>query len=300
MLEMDTGQIVIENTILAAVELWLGTAVNQGKVVKMLNEKFKPDEAKDALESLKEAGLIENVQRHNHGEKFFEDLVKDTATLSSEGKLPKITVVSKNIFRIPKPDLDGLDKVVVGARMEVMEKKMESMDNNVNQLLENFKTMINQKFSVENFPATLPVTVTQPRAAGPDGKAGGYAQAAAAGVATAPTNRPKGKFRSRLDSKRKLEETDIDEITVNPNETGNGQQDPHGQWNDARRKTRKINYGKAKVTTGKSDMAVAPLKFLLLTPILNPPKSSLKRFLLTVQLLTRQEMALWKLLLSSV
>ena len=128
MLEMDTGQIVIENTILAAVELWLGTAVNQGKVVKMLNEKFKPDEAKDALNSLKEAGLIENVQGHNHGEKFFEDLVKNTATLSSEGKLPKITVVSKNIFRIPKPDLDGLDKVVVGARMDVMEKKMESMD----------------------------------------------------------------------------------------------------------------------------------------------------------------------------
>ena len=87
---MDTSQIVIEDTILAACELWLGSAVNQGKVVKMFNEAFKHEEAKVALDKLKADGLVENMQKHNHGEKYFEDLVKVCATLSCENKVPKV------------------------------------------------------------------------------------------------------------------------------------------------------------------------------------------------------------------
>ena len=47
--DIDSGQSVIEDIVLAACELWLGTsAVNQENVVKMLKEGFKPEEAKSA------------------------------------------------------------------------------------------------------------------------------------------------------------------------------------------------------------------------------------------------------------
>ena len=84
---MDTGQIVIEDMILASCDLWLGSAVNPAKVVKMLNEALNPDEAKYALKKLKADGVVEVVQKHNHGEKYFDDIVKVSAKLSSDDKM---------------------------------------------------------------------------------------------------------------------------------------------------------------------------------------------------------------------
>ena len=52
MLDMATGLIIIEDTILAACEIWLGTAVNKTRVMKMLSESFKHAEARGALEKL--------------------------------------------------------------------------------------------------------------------------------------------------------------------------------------------------------------------------------------------------------
>ena len=136
---MDTGQVMIEDTILAACELWLGSAVNHGKVLKMLSEAFKPNEAKDALDKLKADDLIDNVLKHHQGDKYFEDIVKAVAKLIRENKMPKVVVTSLEVFQIPRPDNDDLDNVVVGARMDVMEKEMESMDKNVTELLRNLK-----------------------------------------------------------------------------------------------------------------------------------------------------------------
>ena len=153
MLDIDSGQVVIEDVILAACELWLGSALNQGAVVKMLKGAFKHDEARISLDKMKADDPVENVQKHNHGEKYFEDVVKVSATLISEKKMPKIVVASLDVFRIPKPNTD-LDNVASGVRMDVMEKKMEGMDKNVTELLRNFKSMLeSQKQSVPAFPA---------------------------------------------------------------------------------------------------------------------------------------------------
>ena len=152
-------------------------ALNQAKVVKMLNEVFKPEEARVSLEKLKADELVETVQKHNHGEKYFEDVVKICSTLISGKKMPKVVVASLYIFRIPKPDTD-LDNVAAGARMDVMEKKMEGMDKNVTELLRNFKSML------ENQVKTVPTLQVPPGPAGPVAGTGltqGYAQAAARG-----------------------------------------------------------------------------------------------------------------------
>ena len=119
--DIDSGQSVIEDIVLAACELWLGTsAVNQENVVKMLKEGFKPEEAKSALEKLKAGKFVESVQKHNHGEKYFEDVVKVCSILIAEKKLPRVVVASLDILRIPKLETDP-DSVTVNARIDVME-----------------------------------------------------------------------------------------------------------------------------------------------------------------------------------
>ena len=212
MLDIDTGQIVIEDTILAACELWLGVSVNQSEIVKMLTEAFKPDEAKAALDKLKADGLIENVQRHNKGDKYFDDLVKITGALSNDDKVPKIVVASTDIFRIPKPTLDSLDNVAAGARMDVMEKKMVDMDKNVTELLKNFKDMITS----QRVPAAVltPAAAMDSQGSGGGGGGRGYAQAAASGQGRQP--------RARLGSKCSFEEMDTSaDNTDNANNDGN-------------------------------------------------------------------------------
>ena len=96
---IDSGQIVIEDTIIAACDLWMGVSVNSTEILKMLNEVFKSDEAKAALDKLQNHGLIEAVQKHNKGEKYFEDLVKVVGTLTCEAKMPKVLVISNEIDR---------------------------------------------------------------------------------------------------------------------------------------------------------------------------------------------------------
>ena len=154
---MNNGQILIEDTILAACELWHGVSVSQAEILKMLTETFKPDDAKVALDKLKADGLIENVQKHNKGEKYLEDLIKATGALSNDNKLPKIDVLSTDIFRIPKPTMDSLDNVAIGARMNVMEMKIEDMDKNVSELLKNIKDMFSTQ-SVVLPPVPAPCT----------------------------------------------------------------------------------------------------------------------------------------------
>ena len=70
----DTGQIVIEDFVLAACVLWTSSA-NVSKVVSMLGEAFKDDEVKDSLNKLKNTGIIDNVQKHHYNEKYREDVV---------------------------------------------------------------------------------------------------------------------------------------------------------------------------------------------------------------------------------
>ena len=252
--DIDSGQSVIEDIVLAACELWLGTsAVNQENVVKMLKEGLKPEEAKIALEKLKAGKFVESVQKHNHGEKYFEDVVKVCAILIAEKKLPKVVVASLYVLRIPKPEIDP-DSVTVNARMDVMEKKMEGMDKNVAELLKNFKNML------ENQNKVTPVTLQVPTGQAQVTQQRPYAQAAAHGVHGGTTG---SQFRPRLGSKRSYEEMNSNANPVKPAETADGD---HGQggWNDVnRRKPRKVNYGTAKVTTGRSDEAVAPFEVFI-------------------------------------
>ena len=251
--DTDSGQSVIEDIVLAACELWIGSAVNQDKVVKMVKEGFKPDEATRALDKLLAGKHVENVQRHNHGEKYFEDVVKVCASLVAEKKLPKVVVASLDILRIKKPDIDP-DNVTVNARMDVMEKKMEGMDKNVSELLKNFKTMFENQTKVNPVGLQVPVNVPgTPAVAVPPR---GYAQVAANGVQG-------GQFRQRINSKRTYQE--MNENTRPPNNSvempeGDGQ----GEWNEVnKRKQRKVNYGTAKVTTVRSDEAVAPFEVFI-------------------------------------
>ena len=262
---MDTGQIVIEDMILASCDLWLGSAVNPAKVVKMLNEALNPDEAKYALKKLKADGVVEVVQKHNHGEKYFDDIAKVCATLISDAKMPKIVVASLDVFRIPRPESVDLDNVVVGARMDVMEKKMEGMDKNVTELLRNFKSMIENQMTQKS-AAPLAPTVTVAHVDAGAGTSQAYAQAAAAGAARENhgVNRQR-QFRPRLGSKRSFEEMNANQNdnTANVSDTA-GQQSDQADWNDApKRKPRKVSYGKAKVTSGRSDEAVAPFEIFI-------------------------------------
>ena len=257
MLDMDTGQIVIEDTILAACELWLGVSVSQTETVKMLAGAFKPEEAKTALEKLKADGLVENVQKHNKGEKYYEDLIKLTGALSSEDKLPKIVVVSSDIFRIPRPTLYSLDNVAVGARMNVMEKKFEDMDKNVAELLKNFKEMISSHGVPKSFLSPDVSQVGEGGAAGggaaKGGRQAGYAHTAGAGL---------GRGRSPKRSFQEMEETPSANNSDKVNDGRDGENEAR-DWKDVKKKQRKINYGKAKVTTGRSDVAVAPYEVFI-------------------------------------
>ena len=123
-LDMASGVLTIKDTCLAACEVWLGAAVNHTSIVKMLTEAFKPEEAKAALEALKENGIIDAVLKHNYSEKFFEDIVKVTSKLINDNKMPNILVLSSEILRIPRPQSDSLDTAAVGSRMDVMDKRM--------------------------------------------------------------------------------------------------------------------------------------------------------------------------------
>ena len=177
----------------------------------------------------------------------------------------KVVVSSLEIFRIPRPVGDDLDNVVVGARMDVMEKKMEGMDKNVTELLRNFKDMIENQ-TKQNTAVTLQVPGLHAHAPANAGNPRGYAAAAAAGTAAANGNTGQKQFRQRLDSKRKFDE--INDVANANNENSRvttGQQLPgQGDWNDAKvRKPRKVAYGKAKVTTLRSDEAVAPYEVFI-------------------------------------
>ena len=50
---------MIEDTLIAACELWIGVSVNIVETLKMLNESFKSEEAEAALEKLKSEGLVD-------------------------------------------------------------------------------------------------------------------------------------------------------------------------------------------------------------------------------------------------
>lgn len=162
----------------------------------MLTQVFKPDEAKAALEKLEKSGLVESVQKRNHSEKYFEDLVQVIDKLSNDNKMPRIVVASLDIFRIPKPDTEDLDNLTVAARMNVMERKMEGMDKNMTELLKNFKSMVEKS---ETPPLLNPALgESGGQALGPVG----YAQAVVQG---ADVGR-KQLFRKRISSKRNYEE----------------------------------------------------------------------------------------------
>jgi hypothetical protein len=250
----------------------LNVAVNHGGILKMLSENFKHEEAKEALEKLKTAEVIDNVKRHNIGEKFFEDLVKVTSTLISEGKLPKIRVLSSEILRIPRPEVADLDNVAVGARMEVMDKRMEGVEKNMNEMMKNMQ-------------ALMVKSVLQVPAQGASHPGAAYAAAAAAGTGreagqqrvdrrrASISNNLEVPTRPRLNSKRAFEEMDedIDEATVKAKEK---------EWVEPKPRRRKVNYGKAKVETGRSDEAVAPFEIFIANTHPQSTKELIKELLI--------------------
>ena len=126
------------------------------------------------------------------------NLVKVTAGLISEAKMPIIRILSAEFLRIPRPEVEGLDDVVVGARMDVMDKRMEGVEKNVTAVLNSLQTLMAKH--VEAAPVQ-----------------GHYAAAAAAGggvqkkvVKKDPPKRDNLQVgpRSRLNSKRSFHKVD--------------------------------------------------------------------------------------------
>ena len=74
------------------------------------------------------------MQKHNKGEKYFEDLVKVVGNQISEARMPKVLVISNDIFRIPRPTVDALDNVAISARMNTLEDRTECRYKNIKNL----------------------------------------------------------------------------------------------------------------------------------------------------------------------
>ena len=261
-LDMASGVLTIKDTCLAACEIWLGAAMNHTSIIKMLTEAFKPEEAKAALDALKENGVIDAVLKHNYSEKFFEDIVKVTSKLINDNKMPNILVLSSEVLRIPRPQSDSLDTAAVGSRMDVMDKRMGGVEKNMSEILKNIQ-MIMAKNAVPPVPTRKDSRDGQHvEPAGPLGQnAGqnGYAQAAATSV---PNTQRGPQFRSRLNSKRNHAEM-VNGAVAN-DDIESDEQTNNQNWKDVKgRKQRKVTYGKAKVETSRSDVAVAPFEVFI-------------------------------------
>ena len=130
----DTGQIVIEDFVLAACVLW-SSAGNFTKMVTMCGEALKDDEVKNSLVKLKNNGVIDNIQKHNLNEKYREDVVRIVNDLIKVNKMPKIVVATTNIFRVSRLENEA------GSILEVAERRMEGMDKNIMELLKSTKCL---------------------------------------------------------------------------------------------------------------------------------------------------------------
>ena len=259
---MASGVLTIKDPCLGACKVWLGAHTS---IVRMLTDAFKPEEAKAALEALKENGIIDAVLKHNYSEKFFEDIVKVTSKLINDNKMPNILVLSSEILRIPRPQSDSLDTAAVGSRMDVMDKRMGGVEKNMSEILKNIQ-MIMAKNAVPPVLARKDnhdgQHVDPAGTLGRDAGQNGYAQAAAASGLSNTQRGPQSQFRSRLNSKRNHAEMENGAAANDVNESD--EKANNQNWKDVKgRKQRKVTYGKAKVETSRSDVAVAPFEVFI-------------------------------------
>ena len=185
-------------------------------------------------------------------------------------KMPKVVVVSNEIFRIQRPSIDTFDNVAISARMNAVETRIDGMDKNVSELLKTFKDMISSQMN----PPVLPLLNPQGQGSqqldqctlnSSDSTQSWAAMASAdtRGRSGIPSSRSlevpgASNSRSRSGSKRSFD--DMEYMSSKSDISSN--QNQEGQWNKVNRK-RSINYGKAKVTSGKSDVAVAPFEVFI-------------------------------------
>ena len=237
----------------------------------MLSHKFTPDQAKIALGKLKDNNYIASVQNHHISDKYFEDVVETYAKLEAElnDKMPKIVVEATDIMKIPRPENCDLDEIAIGSRMNVVDNKLENVEKKLNEFMANVLSIMTKNTCIDReFPVGQNPTVSITPAEAPTNERNYAAAAARLAPSSSGGNRRngtisdrvpivRGRERSNSNSKRKHDDANEDEV----NSGGVNNEVPFNEVMP--RKQRKVQYGKARVNTKRSDEAVAPYEIFI-------------------------------------